>query len=101
MKVHNPPNVAPGTGYSHGIELAPNERILYIAGQLGVSPEGKMGDGIQAQAEQAWKNIGNILEAAGMSFQNLVKVNHYITRKEDLAAYREVRARFLGSNTPA
>jgi len=101
MKVHNPSNVAPGTGYSHGIELAPNERILYIAGQLGVSPDGKMGEGIQAQAEQAWKNIGNILAAAGMGFQNLVKVNHYITRKEDLAAYREVRARFLGDNKPA
>jgi 2-iminobutanoate/2-iminopropanoate deaminase len=101
MKVHNPATVAPGTGYSHGIELAPSERILYIAGQLGVTPDGKMGPDIKAQAEQAWRNIGNVLAAAGMGFENLVKVNHYITRKQDLAAYREVRAKFLGDNRPA
>ena len=34
-----------------------------------------------------------MLAAAGMGLENLVKVNHYLTRKEDIAGYREVRAK--------
>jgi enamine deaminase RidA (YjgF/YER057c/UK114 family) len=100
-KTYNPANVAAPTGYSHGVELPANARILYIAGQLGVAPDGKLAPDIRGQAEQAWKNIQNVLAAAGMGIENLVKVNHYITRREDLAAYREVRARFLKDHLPA
>ena len=101
MKIHNPPKVAPGTGYSHGIELPPEARLLYIAGQLGIDAEGKMAPDIRGQAEQAWRNLGIVLEAAGMGYQNLVKVTHFLTRREDIAAYREVRAKFLGAHAPA
>jgi len=101
MKIHNPPTVAPGTGYSHGIELPPNTRLLYLAGQLGIAPDGKMAPDIKGQAEQAWKNLGAVLAAAGMSYANLVKVNHFLTRREDVPAYREVRAKFLGTHAPA
>ena len=101
MKIHNPPKVAPGTGYSHGIELPPEARLLYIAGQLGISADGKMAPDIRGQAEQAWRNLGIVLEAAGMGYQNLVKVTHFLTRREDIAAYREVRAKFLGAHAPA
>jgi enamine deaminase RidA (YjgF/YER057c/UK114 family) len=100
-KIYAPTTVAPATGYSHGVELAPNARILYIAGQLGVAPDGSFARDIKGQAEQAWKNIQNVLAAAGMSLENLVKVNHYLTRKEDIGGYREVRARVLGSIAPA
>lgn len=101
MKIHNPPKVAPGSGYSHGIELPPEARLLYIAGQLGISADGKMAPDIRGQAEQAWRNLGIVLEAAGMGYQNLVKVTHFLTRREDIAAYREVRAKFLGAHAPA
>jgi 2-iminobutanoate/2-iminopropanoate deaminase len=101
MKIHNPPTVAPGTGYSHGIELPPQARVLYLAGQLGITADGKMAPDIKGQAEQAWRNLGAVLEAAGMGYQNLVKVTHFLTRREDIPAYREVRARFLGAHAPA
>jgi len=101
MKIHNPPTVAPGTGYSHGIELPPNTKLLYLAGQLGIGADGKMASDIRSQAEQAWRNLGHVLEAAGMSYQNLVKVTHFLTRREDIPAYREVRAKFLGTHAPA
>jgi 2-iminobutanoate/2-iminopropanoate deaminase len=100
-KTYVPNTVAPPTGYSHGVELAPNARVLYIAGQLGVAPDGSFARDIKGQAEQAWKNIQNVLAAAGMSLENLVKVNHYLTRKEDIPGYREVRARMLGDMRPA
>ena len=102
MKIHNPSTVAPGAGYSHGIELPPNARILYCAGQLGLKPDGSFAaDEIRGQAEQAWHNIGAVLRAAGMGYENIVKLTHYLTRREDIAGYREVRARFLGKLAPA
>ncbi|HWE76596.1 MAG TPA: RidA family protein [Stellaceae bacterium] len=102
MKIHNPPNVAPGGGYSHGIELPANARIIYCAGQLGLKTDGTMaGDDIRSQAEQAWRNIGAVLSSAGMGNENIVKLTHYLTRREDIPAYREVRAQFLGKLAPA
>ena len=56
---------------------------------------------IRGQAEQAWRNVGAVLQSAGMGFENIVKLTHYLTRYEDLAAYREVRAQFLGKLAPA
>lgn len=101
MKTHNPASMAPGTGYSHGIELPPQARLLYIAGQLGVTGDGKFAAGIAGQAEQAWRNLGTVLQAAGMGYENLIKVTHFLVRREDIAAYREVRAKFLGKHAPA
>ncbi len=101
MKKHNPTTLAPGTGYSHGIELPPDTRLLYIAGQLGVTAEGKFGADIASQADQAWRNLGAVLESAGMGYEDIVKVNHYLVQAADIAVYREVRARYLGSHTPA
>ncbi|HEX4194382.1 MAG TPA: RidA family protein [Stellaceae bacterium] len=102
MKIHNPPSVAPGGGYSHGIELPPNARIVYCAGQLGLKTDGTMaGDDIRSQAEQAWRNIGAVLRSAGMDYENIVKLTHYLTRREDIPGYREVRAQFLGKLAPA
>jgi 2-iminobutanoate/2-iminopropanoate deaminase len=102
MKIHNPPTIAAGAGYSHGIELPPNARLLYCAGQLGIKADGSFASPeIRGQAEQAWRNVGAVLQAAGMGFENIVKLTHYLTRHEDLAAYREVRAQFLGKLAPA
>lgn len=102
MKVHNPPTVAAGAGYSHGIELAPDARLLYCAGQLGLKPDGSFASNeIRGQAEQAWRNIGAILRGAGMGYENIVKLTHYLVRREDIPAYREVRAQFLGKLAPA
>ena len=100
-KTYIPDTVAKPTGYSHGAELGANARVLYIAGQVGAAPDGAIAKDIRSQAEQAWKNLQNVLAAAGMEVKDLVKVNHYLTRKEDIATYREVRAKFLGSHAPA
>jgi enamine deaminase RidA (YjgF/YER057c/UK114 family) len=100
-KTYNPATVAPGTGYSHGVEPGANSRVLYLAGQVGAAPDGAIARDIKGQAEQAWKNIQNVLAAAGFELKDLVKINHYLTRKEDIAAYREVRAKVLGDLRPA
>ena len=102
MKIHNPNTVvAPGGPYSHGIETPPNARWLHIAGQIGVAPDGKTPEDFDGQADQCWRNIKAILAAAGMGVENLVKVTHFLTRAEDIAAYGRVRSRHLGEARPA
>jgi 2-iminobutanoate/2-iminopropanoate deaminase len=97
MKIHNSNTVAaPGGPYRHGIETPPNARWLHIAGQIGVAPED-----FDGQADQCWRNIKAILAAAGMGVENLVKVTHFLTRAEDIAAYGRVRSRHLGEARPA
>jgi 2-iminobutanoate/2-iminopropanoate deaminase len=100
-KTYNPTTVAPPSGYSHAVEVGPNSRILYLAGQLGVAPDGTLAKDIRGQTELVWTNIRNVLAAAGMELTDIVKMNHYLVRKEDIAPYREVRGRFLGEHRPA
>jgi 2-iminobutanoate/2-iminopropanoate deaminase len=102
IKAYNPPTIAAPLGpYSHAVEVPPNARWLYIAGQIGNAPDGSMVADVEGQAEQCWKNIEAILAAAGMGVENLVKCTHYLTRAEDLAAYGKVRTHHLGKARPA
>ncbi|KAM0540809.1 hypothetical protein ACHAPJ_013497 [Fusarium lateritium] len=65
--------------------------IVYVSGSLGMDPiTGKMIEGtIADRTTQALKNISNILEAAGTSLANLVKVNIFITDMEDFGTMNE------------
>jgi 2-iminobutanoate/2-iminopropanoate deaminase len=91
----------PASNYSHGIEVPPDARWLYVSGQVGVGPDGVMAEGIEAQADQAWKNLIAVLEEAGMSAADLVRVNAYITNSEHVGALRQVRLRYLDGHEPA
>lgn len=100
MKIYNPAAIAAPGGYSHGIEIPPPSRLLYIAGQLGIDRDGKVVGDFPAQAEQALRNLEAVLAEAGMGFGDLVKINTYLTRREDIADYRTVRTRLLGAVKP-
>jgi 2-iminobutanoate/2-iminopropanoate deaminase len=70
-RLTNPPGVAAPIGsYSHAVEVPPNARWLYISGQVGIGPDGKLGQGIQQQAEFVWQNIATILKSAGMGIED-------------------------------
>lgn len=102
MRLFNPPTIAvPAATYSHGVEIAPNARWLYIAGQVGTKPDGTLDSNIEGQAEQAWLNVVAILEGGDMNIKNLVKVTSLLTRPQDIPAYAKVRDRFLGDMRPA
>jgi 2-iminobutanoate/2-iminopropanoate deaminase len=87
--------------YSDALVVQPNVRWLVTSGTPGMTPEGTTPEGITAQAEQAWKNIIAMLDQAGMSVHDLVKVTHYLVRNEDIKPYVQVRARYLGDARPA
>lgn len=101
-RANNPTTVAPPIGaYSHSVEIPPGSRILYISGQVGMSPDGVLKEGVEAQTEQVCRNIVAILEANGMGLKDLVKVNSYIINPGDLAAFRAARNRVFGDFKPA
>ena len=88
---HAPAAVGP---YSQAVEAG---GTVYISGQVPLVPAtGQLVDGgIQAQAEQALRNIGAILEAAGLGYADVVKTTVLLADIADFAAVNEVYARFF------
>lgn len=92
----NPATIAKPLGrYSHGVQVPPEARLLYVSGQLGINPDGSAPPTPAAQIERAFLNILEILKDAGMGPENLVKTTAFLTRREDLGAYREIRGRLF------
>lgn len=87
--------------YSDAVEAAPNQRWLFTSGTPGMDAAGELPPDITAQAEHAWGHILKMLESAGMSVNDLVKITQYLTRADDIPAYAKVRARMLGDARPA
>ncbi len=101
-KATNPAGVAPPVGlYSHAVEVPANSRWLYISGQVGIAPDGRLMQGVEAQTEQACRNIIAILEANGMGLADIVKVTSYLVNLDDLAGFRAARTRAFGQAKPA
>ena len=102
LNVHNPRSIAAPIGtYSHGIEVPPGARWLYVAGQIGVRPDGSVPASIEEQTELVWQNILAVLADAGMGIGDVVKITSFLTRHENFQRFAQVRARFLGSHRPA
>lgn len=93
-------NVAPPLGaYSHAIQVG---NLLFVAGQVAVDRNGNLvgkGDSA-AQTRQVMLNIQALLEAAGASFENVVKMNIYVTNMADREAMGKVRLPFLKQPYP-
>lgn len=77
--------------------------MVYTAGQIALVPETmKMLDGdITAQAHQVLKNLGAVLEAAGSSYNNVLKTTVFLADINDYAALNAVYTEYFGESKPA
>ena len=76
--------------------------FVFCSGVAGIDPAtGLPGDGIEAQAELALRNLEAILTAAGASLSALVKTTIFYANVEDFATINEVYARFMPDPPPA
>ncbi len=91
----------PVSAFSQAVEVTGPVRTLYISGQLGTEPDGTAPPTMEEQARLAWRNLGLQLAAAGMSFDNLVKVTMYIPNRDEIPASRPARTEALGERRPA
>ena len=78
------------------------EALLYTSGQLGIDPAtGKLVEGVEAQAQQAMRNLGAILEARGLGYGNIVKTTIFLANMADFAAVNTVYAGYFSGDFPA
>ena len=93
---------APGAvgPYSQAIKAGD---FLFASGQVPLVPEtGKIvAGGVTAQAEQSMKNVGAILEAAGLSYDDVVKTTVYLANTSFFGAVNEVYAKYFNKTLPA
>ena len=76
--------------------------FVFVAGQVGLAPGAAAIEGdIAQQTDQALRNLGAILEAAGSSMQKLVKTSVFLQRLDDFQAMNEVYASHVGATPPA
>ena len=99
---HNPAAVhAPSSGYSMGLELGPHRRLLFVSGQVPERSDGTVPEGFEAQCEQAWRNVIEVLAAAGLGVEHLVKITTFLTDRDQVVANRAIRRKMLGGHEPA
>ncbi len=85
--------------YSQAIEA---NGMVFISGQIPVNPEtGLVVEGIDAQTEQVMKNIGAILEEAGLHFSNVVKTTCLLSDMDNFQAMNAIYAKYFPENPPA
>lgn len=103
LNTRNPETVAkPGGLYSHSVEVPENSRWLYIAGQVGIRPDGTMPESLEEQDEQMWQNTLLVLKDAGFGVSDIVKLNVYSTDPKALPIHAIHRAEHLDDgHTPA
>lgn len=94
---HAPAAIGP---YSHAIAVGD---LLFTSGQIPLVPEtGKIvADSIEEQTEQVLKNLESVLNANGMTFENVVKTTVFITDLADFAAINQIYATRFPDAPPA
>ena len=94
-----PENVHQARSYSHAIKVG---NTIYVSGQIGLDLEGNFVDGdCAAQVNQAFENMKRVLEVAGATMQDVVKLNYYfINIAEDLYKIGDAYRQYFGRHYP-
>lgn len=71
--------------------------ILYTSGQIPLNPETGLivGDDITSQTEQVIKNLGAILEAAGVDYTSVIKTTCFLADMNDFTAFNSVYEKYF------
>ena len=90
---------APPRFYSHAVAIAGPAKLVYVSGQVSWGADGSVVGALdmRAQCEQVFKNLSNVLRAAGAGWNDVIKMNGYMVgiNAGNVAAYREVRSGYL------
>lgn len=85
--------------YSQGIIV---NNLFYSSGQIPLTPEGEMVEpDITKQTHQVFANLKAVLEAAGASFDSVVKTTMYIKNMDDFPTINDIYSRYFAEHKPA
>ena len=98
--IHSKKAPAPIGPYSQAVKVG---NTVYISGQIPIDQTtgNLIKDTIAAETEQVMKNIRFVLEAAGASFQNIVKCSIFVTDMANFLTINEVYGKYFTTNPPA
>ena len=74
--------------------------FLFVSGQIPIDPKTNqvVEGGIIEQANQSFKNIGEILKAAGLDYSNVIKTTVFVKDLKDFATVNEIYSKYFISN---
>jgi 2-iminobutanoate/2-iminopropanoate deaminase len=103
LTVDNAPRAIGPYTQAQVVRLHGGGRMLFTSGQIALDPAtgALRGDDAAAQTEQVFRNLGAILEGAGLSFADVVKTTVYLASMDDFQAMNEVYARHFDQSAPA
>ena len=93
--------LAPGAigPYSQGIDIGD---IIFFSGQVPLDPKsGDMPEGIEAQCQLVFKNIGGLLSSQGLDYSNVVKTTVFLDNMDDFNTMNEIYATYFVEPFPA
>jgi enamine deaminase RidA (YjgF/YER057c/UK114 family) len=95
---HSPAGgVYPATDdYVHAIEVRGAERLLFVAGTMGLDTAGRPGETLAEQLDLVWSNIRAILASAGMTVDSIVRLTSYLRDASYAEANAAARVAALG-----
>lgn len=97
------PNLRDPVGFSRAVIVPRDAEWVVLSGQIPVDADGRIvapGD-LRAQTVQVMENIRGILEAAGCTMDDIVRLNIFLTDMSQIQIVREVRAPYFSDPYPA
>jgi 2-iminobutanoate/2-iminopropanoate deaminase len=89
-------------GFSQAWRVDAAGSVIFVSGQGSISPDGEVvGEDFEAQARQTLENLRTVLEAAGASLQDIVKLTVYLTDISKLRDFGRIKAEFIEGPQPA
>ena len=86
-------------GYTHTVTSTPG-RMVFVSGAAGAGEDGQMPADFATQCDNTFKSLGERLALAGADFDDVVKINYFMSPEADISVLREVRARYLNMENP-
>ena len=90
-------------GFAQAWKVSGAQSLIFVSGQASISPEGRVlheGD-IRAQVRLAFENLRTVLEKAGASLDDVVKLGAFLVDREHVPPYVEVHSEFFAGRKPA
>ena len=99
VTIHAPEAPAAVGPYVHAVKA---NGFVFTSGQLGLNPEdGTLPEGIVAQTEQSLKNVGAVLKAAGLGYEDVIKTTIFVADMNDFATVNEIYSKYFTGEAPA
>lgn len=91
----------PFSAYSNGVEVPAGQKLVFCSGQLGITKGGTVPPAAEEQADLCFDNVAAILAESGLGLEHVVRINAYVSGREHLRPYMDVRNRRFSAPLPA